>query len=65
VENEWQAIGHFYEPIPLYAGQVLKYQGIATARNVEWMMAKPGMRLLPDFIADRIDAATLQPFTSF
>lgn len=56
------AIGHFYEPIPAYENQVLKYQGIANHENKQWMLRKPGMQLLDTYKGDRIRADTHAPF---
>lgn len=61
----WIRIGHYYEPIPLYRGEVLKYAGIATYGNRDHMMAKPGMLLLGTNKGDRIRATDHSVFTGF
>lgn len=63
--DRFAIIGHYYSPIPFYAGKVLKYEGLATEGNREHCMSNPGWRMLPDYIADRISADTLQPFTDY
>lgn len=57
----FECIGHFYDPIPYFEGRVLKYQGQACARNVEWMMKIPGMLMLDAYHGDRIHTDTLKP----
>ncbi len=60
----WGAMGVYYEPIPYYNGSVLKCAGGVNEQNKTWMLAKPGMIILPHYIADRITADTHKPFTS-
>ena len=56
-------IGHFYQPIEFYNGTILKYQGMESEANREWMMAKPGMQMLDSYKGDRITADTHQVWT--
>lgn len=63
--DHWKRVGHFYEPIPLYGGRVLKYCGFATEGNRGWMMVKPGMQILDAYLGDRIRADDHSLFTSF
>lgn len=56
----WTQVGYFYQPLPAYP-HILKCQGIATNGNRDWMMALPGMILVPEYIADRIHADTHAP----
>lgn len=56
-------IGHFYAPITFYGGKVLKYMGIASEENKEWFVnANPGTIILPERVADRINANDYSPF---
>jgi hypothetical protein len=55
-------IGHYYRPIPFYAGKVLKYGGIATPGNAWVLDEKPGTIILDRYIADRITADTHEDF---
>lgn len=51
-------VGHFYAPIAYFNGTVLKYHGIATEENQNWVVEKtPGTIILPEFNGDRINAA--------
>jgi len=59
----WDANGVYYEPIPYYDGKVLKCAGGVTDSNKSFMLTKPGMIILPHYIADRIIIDTYQPFT--
>lgn len=52
--NDFAGIGHYYEPIPFFGGRVLKYAGIASEKNRDWMMARPGMLMLDSYKGDRI-----------
>lgn len=50
-------VGHFYTPLPYFKGEVLKYGGIATEANKVWVVEKnPGTIIVPEYIADRINA---------
>lgn len=54
---------HYYAPIALYNGRVLKYQGMASEDNRQWMAQKyPGLVELAEYKGDRILADTHQPF---
>ena len=61
---DFTLIGHYYEPIAYYGGQVLKYAGIACPMNQSRMMAVPGMLMLDTYKGDRILADTHILFTS-
>jgi len=61
-ESNWIEIGHYYRPIPLFNGNVLKYAGIACPMNVGFMMKEPGIVMLPNYKGDRIHAATHEMF---
>jgi hypothetical protein len=61
-QDQWAILGHYYEPIPLYNGLVLKYAGLACPMNLDHMLAKPGMILLDAYRGDRIVANTYEPF---
>jgi hypothetical protein len=52
-----------YAPIAFYDGRVLKCQGIATANNCPWLVAKfPGCIFLEGYQGDRIDATTFAEY---
>ena len=57
---------HYYAPIPLYRGKVLKYQGMASKENRQWMHEKyPGLIELGEYKGDRITADTHQVYEGF
>jgi len=60
--NATKPLGHFYSPIKFYNGAVLKYEGIANATNIQWMLAREGMIMLPEYCGDRITADTHTKF---
>jgi hypothetical protein len=53
--NHWNPIGHFYSIIPMYEGDLYKYQGIATEGNISHLREIfPDGVLSSDYIADRV-----------
>jgi hypothetical protein len=55
--NHWTKVGHFYTPIAMFDGKVLKYQGLATEGNKTWFVEQnPGTIILDKNMGDRINA---------
>lgn len=61
--SQWAEIGHYYEPIAHYGGRVLKYAGIATRMNYQFMMDRPGMIMIGTYKGDRITSDKHELFT--
>lgn len=54
---------YFYLPIPVFAGRVLKCEGLATKENIRWMLTKhPDAIIVDGYRGDRIHADTLAAY---